>query len=182
MAQLQLQSASSGKKSRRYLPAVPRIDMTPMVDLGFLLITFFIVTTTMAEARATDLLMPKEGPPGEVKESAALTLLLGDNETVYTYDGRWEDAAARQQVQALHFDDKTKLRQLIQARQAALGNDKEQLMVLMKATEESRYSNVIDALDEMILHQVKRYAIVDITPAEADYVKAAKEKENEAGG
>jgi biopolymer transport protein ExbD len=177
MAQLQLQPASLGKrKGRKYLPAIPRIDMTPMVDLGFLLITFFIVTTTLAESKTTDLFMPKDGPPIDVKESAALTIILGDNEKVYTYSGRWEEALARQQVQEISFSGIGLLRSVIQSKQAALGKQKDDLMVLIKSTEESNYSHVIDAIDEMIIHQVKRYAIVNITPGETAYVKSVAEK------
>ena len=68
-----------------------KVDMTPMVDLGFLLITFFIFTTTMAQPTAMNLFMPKDVDKPEdqnkVKESGAFTILLGKQDIVYFYEG-----------------------------------------------------------------------------------------------
>ncbi len=68
-----------------------KIDMTPMVDLGFLLITFFIFTTSMAKPKITRLIMPTDGEPVPVKESKTITVLL-DKDNVYLYKGEWEKA------------------------------------------------------------------------------------------
>src|SRR5688572_15873232 len=68
-----------------------RVDMTPMVDLGFLLITFFIFTATMNEPSTMDLNMPKDTDKDEeitkTKQSGALTVMLGKNDQVYYYEG-----------------------------------------------------------------------------------------------
>src|SRR5687767_41430 len=69
-----------------------RIDMTPLVDLGFLLITFFIFTATMSTPNTMRLIMPKDEKDPEkqteVKESSTLTILMGKNNNVYYYEGQ----------------------------------------------------------------------------------------------
>ena len=96
MAQIQPQQIEG--KTKRKLHLSLSIDMTPMVDLGFLLITFFIFTTTMAEKRITKLVMPKEGDSTDLAESKALTALLDANNKVFVYTGKWEDAKAAQKI------------------------------------------------------------------------------------
>ena len=68
-----------------------RTDMTPMVDLGFLLITFFVITAEMSKPTTTKLNMPKEGDDMPVGESYSLTILLSENNAVYYYEGNWND-------------------------------------------------------------------------------------------
>jgi biopolymer transport protein ExbD len=76
---------------RKVLKHNLKVDMTPMVDLGFLLITFFVITTELAKPTAMNLYMPKDGPPSPVGNSSALTILLDDNK-IYYYNGDWEVA------------------------------------------------------------------------------------------
>ena len=96
MAQI-LESPLAGKTKQKHHAAL-HIDMTPLVDLGFLLITFFIFTTSMAEKRSTNLIMPKEGIPTGVAESKVLTVLLSGHNKVFVYAGKWDDAVSGQTV------------------------------------------------------------------------------------
>jgi len=153
------------KKTKK---ASTRVDLTPMVDLGFLLITFFIFTTTMSQATAMKLFLPKDTDKPEeqnkAKESGALTLLLGGGDRVYYYEGQLDPAGA-------NFKSST----FKQIRDVIIGKKRstnaEDLVIVIKPGEESTYRNVVDILDEMTINDIKRYALVDITEGEAQLVK-----------
>ena len=145
--------------------SIPKIDMTPMVDLGFLLITFFVVTAELSKPVTMDLFMPKEGPPIKLGKSDALTFLLGKNKTLYYYQGDWEEAANTNQIFQTSFSVKQGIRKVIHEKQQQLdfNNIKEGrrgLMLLIKPGEEAVYSDVIDMLDEALINNVKKYAVL----------------------
>ncbi|HSU51332.1 MAG TPA: biopolymer transporter ExbD, partial [Segetibacter sp.] len=101
MAEMDTSGGGGHKKGpgvKKAKKASTRVDLTPMVDLGFLLITFFIFTTTMSQATAMKLFLPKDTDKPEeqnkAKESGALTLLLGKNHSVYYYEGTLDPSAS----------------------------------------------------------------------------------------
>src|SRR4051812_42734887 len=148
-----------------------RVDLTPMVDLGFLLITFFIFTTTMSQPTAMRLFLPKDTDKPEeqnkVKASGALTLLLGNNDVVYYYEGELAPDASN--FKTTTFKD---IRDVIINKKKA--TDPQDFVVVIKPNAESTYKNAIDALDEMTINDVKRYALVDISPVEDQLIKATE--------
>jgi biopolymer transport protein ExbD len=158
--------------SKRAGSATPRIDMTPMVDLGFLLITFFIFTTSMSQDNGLKLIMPKAGPDMNTPESGTLSLVLSEK-GVYAYRGQWEGALKESRVQkttlATHTGIGEGIRQL-QKELAAKGR-KDELMLVIKPAKSASYTQVIDALDQALIHQVKRYAIVDADAGEEAYLR-----------
>ena len=87
-----------------------KVDMTPMVDLGFLLITFFVITAELSKPTAMDLAMTKDGPPIDLPESAALTILIDKTNTIYYYEGKWEEAVKNKNVHAISLTGVNNLR------------------------------------------------------------------------
>lgn len=161
---------------RRMIKHHLKIDMTPMVDLGFLLITFFVITTELAKPTAMDLYMPKDGIGMPVGESSALTVLLDDNK-MYYYNGKWEDAFKNGSVIETTLSGNDGLRKIIGDKQRNLAiiakekEGREGLMVLIKPTGNASYKNVVDVLDEMTINMVKKYAVIKISEDEKKWLK-----------
>jgi biopolymer transport protein ExbD len=167
MAEIQGGGGEGGKKGGkiRSKKSSTRIDMTPMVDLAFLLLTFFILTTTLSKPQTMEITMPEKPKPEdkqpEVNEKKVLTLVLGANDKVYWYVGITEPEAkktdfSKDGVRKVLVEKKSEIRDLI---------------VLIKAMDEAKYKNLVDILDEMTISNVQRYAIVDITPADKEIVR-----------
>jgi biopolymer transport protein ExbD len=173
-----------------------RVDMTPMVDLGFLLITFFIFTTTMSSPKALNLNMPKDTKKDEelnkAKESGALTIMLGKNNAVYYYEGqlapdgsnfksanfatiRDEIINKKKDVMKTHIHDDNCPKIWAENKgdkNSCLDRD---FVVVIKPDEDATYKNTVDMLDEMTINNVKRYAMIDITPEELEVVRATEQ-------
>jgi biopolymer transport protein ExbD len=161
MAEMIVKSNSRGKRLST------RVDMTPMVDLGFLLITFFMLTTTMLQPNTMDLVMPaKDGEPMPIPESKALTILLGANDKVLYYFGM-------EKPKSSSFSNNGGIRDVILARRNELlkAYNKNELMVLIKADENANYKNVVDIMDEMLINHIQRYSMADITPEEKAFLQ-----------
>jgi biopolymer transport protein ExbD len=168
MAQLDFQFAE-GKKTKQKIHPSLRIDMTPLVDLGFLLISFFIFTTTLSEKNAMTLIMPKDGDPTPIPESKVLTVLLGENNKAFAYEGSLEDAVQSNRIISTTYHEEDGIGKLIREKQKQLEQTKkkkEELIFLIKPTTHCTYKNVIDALDETTINGVKKYMIVDPTNEE----------------
>ena len=148
-----------------------KIDMTPLVDLGFLLITFFIFTTTMSEPMVTQLYMPKDGDPNNLGESNALTVLLSGGDKVYCYQGKWEEAQKNNSIVSASYDVQTGIGKIIREKQKRMAVKRNELTLLIKPLDEASYKNVIDALDEATINGVTRYAIVDPEEPEITFLK-----------
>ena len=152
-----------------------RIDMTPMVDLGFLLISFFVITAELSKPKAMPLAMPKDGKGSDLGESYAFTVLLGANGDAWYYYGNWADAVSKEAVLPVNIT--IVLRQKIQERQQWLDahpgkEGRDGLMVLVKSSPETSYKQVVDVLDEMTINLVKKYAVINPTLPELAWVKA----------
>lgn len=135
-----------------------RIDLTPMVDLGFLLITFFIFTTALSTPSVIKLNLPEDGPPTNYSEDKTLCLVLGSDNEIGYYSGSTEDAMQFTNYSASGIRSRIQLAQRLV--QQKFGT-REQLNVIIKPTKESSYKNVVDVLDEMLINDVKRYVLTE---------------------
>ena len=157
-----------------------RVDLTPMVDLGFLLITFFIFTTTMSQPTALKLFLPddKVNPEDQnkAKESGVLTILMGADNHIYYYEGQLKSDGSN--FLSASFNGENSIRDVILKKKADVRsrsrdaeNPYKDFVVVIKPSADCNYKNVIDILDEMAINVVKKYALVDISDGEAQLVK-----------
>ena len=205
MADIDVSGGDSGHKKgpgvKKAKKLSTRVDMTPMVDLGFLLITFFIFTTTMSTPATMPLVMPKdEKDPKdltEVKESGALTIMLGKGNQVYYYEGQLKSdgsnfkSSSFSDIRKVIIDKKKQVMtnfvydpscdKIIQKAKEANDPDWQNackdrdFVVVIKPNSEATYKNTIDMLDEMTINNVKRFAMIDITEDENKLVKLTEQ-------
>jgi biopolymer transport protein ExbD len=186
----EIQSADSGGKKKggkvRSKKMSTKIDFTPMVDLGFLLITFFMLTTTLAKPNIMPVVMPdkkvKEEDMQATKESQVLTLLLGANDKVYYYQGLTDakldstDYSA-EGLRKVILDNKDRVKGLMgEEEKDDVKNPGQKKMVsklnvIIKPTKESRYKNLVDAFDEMKITNVALYVLLEISKQEEEFIK-----------
>jgi biopolymer transport protein ExbD len=158
----EMQTRESGHKKRgglRSKKLSTRVDLTPMVDLGFLLITFFIFTTTLNEPKAMKMFLPMDGDGGiTVSEEKVITLIPSADNKVFYYFGKQPET-----MLVTNFSAEG-LRKIIISKKKQVATqfgDGEQTMVLIKPTDESSYQNLIDVLDEMLINKITRYMLLD---------------------
>jgi len=188
MAEMDTSSSGGHKKGpgvKKGKKLSTRIDLTPMVDLGFLLITFFMYTTTLAKPKTMEINMPYKDPNmkidemNKIKESVALTILLSKNHKIYYYEGMATDPNKPPDLKATTFSQKNGIRDEIIAKKkmvdgmkatGALG-PKDETTVLIKPDTTSTYSDLVNMLDEMNINDIKVYAIIDITDVDQNFIK-----------
>lgn len=172
----EMQTNEGGKKKgpgvKKGKKLSTRVDLTPMVDLGFLLITFFIFTTTMSQPTAMRLFLPDDRVTPEqqnkAKESGSLTILLGKDNHVFYYEGILSPDGSN--FKSTNF--KGIRDEIINKKRTTDSSD---LVVIIKPGDESTYRNVVNILDEMQINVIKRYALVSsLFPAEVALMKATE--------
>ena len=185
-----------------------RVDFTPMVDMNMLLITFFMLCTTLSKPQTMEISMPSndksitEQQKSMVKASQAITLLLGADNKLYYYEGEpnykdytslketsytpdgirsillQKNAAAVNKVRALK-QQKLDLKiseEEYRKQVSEIKSGKDTPTVIIKATDDASYKNLIDALDEMQICNIGKYVITDIAEADEFLMKNLDEK------
>jgi len=197
MAQIQSNDSDSGKGGKhgkvRAKKQSTHIDMTPMVDLAFLLLTFFMLTTTFGKPKTMEINMPVKPPPGqEIKNEVnnAITILLSGDNKIYWYYGELKpetkltltdfsatgirklfldyNKQAVDEIKTLKENAlKTKMNEdTLKSRIVDIKGKKYALMVLVKTDDKAKYKNVIDIIDELNICLIGKYALVDLDTRE----------------
>ncbi len=201
MAEVEVKDSGKGGKKGRQKKMKIHVDFTPMVDMNMLLITFFMFCTTLSKPQTMEISMPTndkvpEEEQNKVRESEAITILLGDNDRVFYYLGqpKYEDYTSLVEssygadgLRALLLErnktvvnkvkdlkERKKRKEIDEVAYDSLVSEAKKtkgspvVMIKAKLADENgkngaSYRNLIDALDEMIICDIGRYAIVDIT-------------------
>ncbi|MGL2986940.1 ExbD/TolR family protein [Flavobacterium sp. RSSA_27] len=160
-----------------------KVDLTAMVDLAFLLITFFMLTTTLSKPQSMNLGLPdKEDNPEKkqdikVDENRTMTILLGENGKLVSYMGMISAPLAAPKDFAYGKEGIRKellsRRKSVLEYSAAKGKPKNGIIVIIKPSKKATYRNLVDILDEMAIVEVPTYAIVnEFTPEETKLLAA----------
>jgi biopolymer transport protein ExbD len=172
MAEMDTSSKGGGKHGggKRAKKQSTRVDLTAMVDLGFLLITFFMLATTLNKPKTMEVNKPEKNEDKKdepkIKMSKTLTLMLGDNDKAYWYVSPDEiDANTSLTMDSVDYSPKG-VRAVVKRRQREVmemfgADKKDELFVMIKPLPGSTLKNTVDVLDEMTISGVKRYAILE---------------------
>jgi biopolymer transport protein ExbD len=193
----------TGKRRAKKRPAM--VDMTPMVDLACLLLTFFMLTTAFSKPKTMEIILPKKGEKGgdEIVAKKTLNILISGNNKVYWYMGL-ANPNKPEETPTITLTDFSNggLRKVLLEKNSALFaqidnltqkvmqgqikmeqdkffdaikemkiNDRTGPIVLIKADDSVKYSNMVDAIDEMAICDIARYAIVDISDYEKELIQ-----------
>ena len=172
----ELDTSGGGKKGGgkvRSKKASTRVDLTAMVDLAFLLITFFILTTTLQKPKAMPLVMPdkdeKTNQQQPVAASRTLTILLGANNKLEWFIGQPTAPLSPPSIDGYGKNGLRKL--LLEQGKDILQKTGKEMFVIVKPSDQSTYNNVVTTMDELNIVGNELRAIVDITPIEIGLLK-----------
>ncbi|WP_018675165.1 biopolymer transporter ExbD [Riemerella columbina] len=170
MAEVQVQDKGDKGGKVRSKKQSTRVDMTPMVDLGFLLITFFMFTTTFSKPNVMDLGLPAKPkdenvkpPKTEIDLSNSISLIVGKDNRIF-YHQLDQEGLNDQTLQETTFDKDGITKVIENAKKRA--KDQEKFTVIIKPTDEAVFKNFVDVLDEMAVTKNERYGVTDIKPWE----------------
>lgn len=179
MAELNSSGGSlRGRNQSKTLSLSPRVDMTPMVDLMFLLITFFMLTTTLSRPVAMPLAMPVDPESGavtKVPEDRTMTVYIGKENKLHWLIG---DSAKPLESSSNDGSQRSTIRNVLRTKnQEAIkrtGDFTKGLIVIIKPSDKSNYKNLVDLLDELKISQIKTYYIVDMAPGDTEIMRKMK--------
>jgi biopolymer transport protein ExbD len=170
-----LNESQSGKavKGRTKKPA-PRVDLTAMVDLMFLLTTFFMLTTSLGSLNAADIAKPVKDDAADIApypESRTMTIVLGKDNKAVSYMGTIENANMKVLPVADLQKEISKNERLVA--ETHQHNPAKYMIVIIKPSKTAKFQDFVDVIDEMKIANIKSYAIDDdhITEKEIAFMK-----------
>jgi len=158
-----LTSTSSKNEKKSLSKKIIRVDMTPMVDLGFLLITFFMFTTNFTKPNVVDLGLPAGEGGTEINYKNQLTFILGKNDRIFYYQKEANNLSEKD-VKEVSFQGMELAKLIKYYKNSAVAP--ENFTIIIKPTDDANYKNFVDILDEMALTKNERYGISDLKPLE----------------
>lgn len=163
----EITTSFNGRTKRRPLRYI-HLDMTPMVDLGFLLITFFMLTTHLIDQRVMDLELPLPG--NATPANNTLTILLDEKGRRYGYQGEFNAATMLQPLSG------KSLRNTLHSFHALSAQVALEPVCIVKANDGARYQNVVTAIDEIQHADITHFSIADsITQGERELLLALRD-------
>jgi biopolymer transport protein ExbD len=150
------------KKSRKKRRVNIRIDMTPMVDVAFLLLTFFMLTTTMNRPQTMEINLPPDSKTKvEIAATNLLTLLVNEKGDMYYYIGMGVEPPVK-----ISFADLRKtLSQKVQ--------ENPKLVTLVKIDRKGKYQMMVDIMDELNLANITRFSLAPMLPEDVKKLEKA---------
>jgi biopolymer transport protein ExbD len=159
MSEILVQDNPRRKGGLRSKKLSTRVDLTPMVDLGFLLITFFIFTTTLSRPAAMNLILPADGTGNTTAASKTMNVILSPNNQIVYYRGNNIQLSGKTDFSA------TGIRSVLLEAKKSLPNSND-LVVLIKPGKDASYQNIVAMLDEMQISGIKKYVLMDMSESE----------------
>lgn len=174
MADIEIKNAKGKHLFKSSRKKSTKVDLTPMVDLGFLLITFFVFTSAISKPRVMDIITPNDtvGPATELCNSCALTVLLDKNDKLYYYEGAFGTSEVKK-------TDLPGVREVIHNRKNNLlliGRQADELALIIKSADSASLKNFVDITDEVTINEVKHYFIDELLPAEKNAMLTLRNK------
>ena len=163
----ELETKRSNEKKRKFNKKSTRVDLTPMVDLGFLLITFFVFTTTLSTPKAMDLVTPYDKTiiTDPVCQSCVLTVLLDKDNRIKYYEGAVENNPPVKETGFAPEQIRTVLMQKKADVMKVRGNA-DRFILIIKASAASNFKNFVDITDEVTICQIKKYYVDELSDAD----------------
>jgi biopolymer transport protein ExbD len=164
----EIETKRSAEKKKRFNKKSTRVDLTPMVDLGFLLLTFFVFTTALSTPMAMNLVMPDDKIDtikDPVCESCVLTILLDKGDRIKYYEGAAENNPP---VKETGFAPE-QIRKILMQKKAdveKVRGSADQFILIIKASATSNFKNFVDITDEVTICQIKKYYVDELSDAD----------------